>query len=62
MTDHRTVHRPDQAARLQRRRRAKRGVVAGYVHELSQRHRNSEQPRPQPVTVPAARDAERVVA
>jgi hypothetical protein len=61
MTDHRTVPRPDQAG-LQRRRRAKRGIVAGYVHELSQRHRHIEQLQPQRVSLPAARATERVVA
>lgn len=61
MTDHRTVQRPDQAARLQRRRRAKRGVVAGYVHELSQRHRHTDQLQPQRVSLPAGRAIERVV-
>jgi hypothetical protein len=29
---------PDSARRLQVGRRVKRGVVAGYIHELSARH------------------------
>ena len=39
------------AVRRRRRRRAKRGLVAGYIHELSARHHASpariESPRPQ---------------
>jgi hypothetical protein len=42
----------DQVAatrRRQLRRRAKRGVVAGYIHELSARHRQSSAPdQPEP--------------
>lgn len=30
--------------RLQLGRRARRGLVAGYIHELSERHRDHEQP------------------
>lgn len=30
--------------RLQLNRRARRGLVAGYIHELSERHRDHEQP------------------
>ena len=38
--DRRTVQAEMAAARrLDRRRRVKRGVVAGYIHEISARHR-----------------------
>jgi hypothetical protein len=33
--------------RQQLRRRAKRGVVAGYIHELSVRHRQRTAPEPE---------------
>jgi hypothetical protein len=37
--DQRTVQAEMAAARrLERRRRVKRGVVAGYIHEISARH------------------------
>jgi hypothetical protein len=35
------------ARRRQLRRRAKRGVVAGYIHELSVRHRHGGAPEPE---------------
>ena len=38
----------ERAARrhLQLRRRVKRGIVAGYIHELSERHRQDATPKP----------------
>jgi hypothetical protein len=39
----------DAARRLARKRRAKRGLVAGYIHELSARHATSATPRERPV-------------
>ena len=45
------------ARRLQLKRRAKRGLVASYIHEISGRHRNGSEPRVdkpvQPVAEPA---------
>lgn len=35
------------ARRRQLRRRAKRGVVAGYIHELSVRHQHGGAPEPE---------------
>jgi len=38
MSDQRTPEETVALKRLQLRRRAKRGLVAGYIHELSERH------------------------
>ncbi len=35
-----TLRHPDKTRRLQRKRRVKRGIVASYIHELSERHRD----------------------
>jgi hypothetical protein len=35
------------ARQLQLRRRVKRGVVAGYIHELSARHQNGAARKPE---------------
>lgn len=47
------------ARRRQLRRRAKRGVVAGYIHELSVRHQHNGAPEPERRDAPlaASRDA-----
>jgi hypothetical protein len=43
MMDERTVHAEMSASRqVGLRRRVKRGIVAGYIHELSARHRPPE--------------------
>jgi hypothetical protein len=39
MNDVRSAPELDAVRRLQVRRRATRGLVAGYMHELSERHR-----------------------
>jgi hypothetical protein len=39
MTPPRTVPNPHPTNRLDLQRRVKRGIVAGYLHGLSQRHR-----------------------
>jgi hypothetical protein len=51
--DKRTVQAEMAGARQSelRRRRAKRGVVAGYIHEISARHRA---PEPRPIVAAAA--------
>jgi hypothetical protein len=38
MQDTRTSAPVESAKRIAVRRRAKRGLVAGYIHEISQRH------------------------
>jgi hypothetical protein len=38
MTETRTPAQPDPTRRLQVKRRAKRGIVASYIHQLSERH------------------------
>jgi hypothetical protein len=45
MNEPRTPKGLEPEKRLQLRRRAKRGLVAGYIHELSERH-NGGHPRP----------------
>ena len=44
------VEKVQEERRRRTKRRAKRGLVAGYIHELSARHRESprvEAPRPE---------------
>ena len=55
MQDTRTSAPVESAKRLAVRRRAKRGLVAGYIHEISGRHAAAvrPQPAPQPVSQPA---------
>ena len=36
----------EAARRIQRKRRVKRGIVAGYIHELSERHNDSLEETP----------------
>jgi hypothetical protein len=51
-----TPRNPDKTRRLQRKRRVKRGVVASYIHELSERHREGpagREPAPQEAVEPA---------
>ena len=36
----------EAARRIQRKRRIKRGIVAGYIHELSERHNDSPEETP----------------
>lgn len=44
MTEPRTATEIESRQRLQLNRRARRGLVAGYIHELSERHRDHEEP------------------
>jgi hypothetical protein len=54
MTPPQQLTAPSTAPRpLGRRRRVKRGVVAGYIHEISPRHRAAEAV-PVPAAAPAA--------
>jgi hypothetical protein len=43
MTEPRPATEAESRQRLQLNRRARRGLVAGYIHELSERHRDHEQ-------------------
>jgi hypothetical protein len=47
--------RDESAKRIAVRRRAKRGLIAGYIHEISGRHASAApaQPKPEPVPQPA---------
>ena len=57
MQDTRTSAPPvESARRIAVRRRAKRGLVAGYIHELSARHGSAVAP-PKPVTEPVPEPA-----
>ena len=50
MTDTRTPTEAAAARRLkQQHRRVKRGIVASYIHQLSERHSESALPKEQPV-------------
>jgi hypothetical protein len=49
----RSTPTPTPKAPRARRGRAKRGVVAGYIHDISPRHRAAE-PAPMTAAVPAA--------
>jgi hypothetical protein len=57
MQDIRTTKSVESAKRIAVRRRAKRGLVAGYIHELSARHgaptapQKPADPAPQPARV-----------
>jgi hypothetical protein len=42
MDDNRTTHQTDSDTRLRVRRRAARGLLATYIHELSDRHRSPD--------------------
>jgi hypothetical protein len=42
MTEPRPTNEAESRQRLQLNRRARRGLVAGYIHELSERHRDRE--------------------
>jgi hypothetical protein len=46
--DDRTVKTDSAARRHQLRRRVKRGVVAGYIHEISARHQHDAMRVPAP--------------
>jgi hypothetical protein len=52
MKDPRTPAPVESAKRTAVRRRAKRGLVAGYIHEISARHSSSDRPRPPAERVP----------
>lgn len=45
-----------------RKRRAKRGIVANYIHEISPRHRAASVPVTAPASVPAPAVATAVAA
>lgn len=47
-----------RARRLQLKRRAKRGIVASYIHEISARHRNVDEPRVDKTVKPVAEPAQ----
>jgi hypothetical protein len=47
----------ESAKRKAVRRRAKRGLVAGYIHEISGRHAAAAAVRPQPPAQPAPEPA-----
>ena len=57
MTETRAVQDPIRARRIQLKRRAKHGLVATYIHEISGRRRNGSTARvdkaPQPIPEPA---------
>jgi hypothetical protein len=57
LTETRVVQDPTRTRRIQLKRRAKRGVVATYIHEISGRRRNGSAPavdKPtQPIPEPA---------
>jgi hypothetical protein len=46
MKDIRTSAPVESAKRKAVRRRAKRGLVAGYIHEISARHGSADRPQP----------------
>jgi hypothetical protein len=52
MKDIRTPAAVESARRTAVRRRAKRGLVAGYIHEISARHGAAERPLPQAERAP----------
>jgi hypothetical protein len=57
LTETRAVQDATRARRIQLKRRAKHGLVASYIHEISGRRRNGAEPRVdksvQPVAEPA---------
>jgi hypothetical protein len=54
MQDTRTAAPVESAKRIAVRRRAKRGLVAGYIHEISGRHGSAPAPKPaEPAPQPA---------
>jgi hypothetical protein len=57
LTDTRAVQDATRARRIQLKRRAKRGLVASYIHEISARHRNEEAPRVDKAVQPAPEPA-----
>ena len=48
MNDQRVQAEIAEARRLQLKRRVKRVIVAGYIHELSARHQEDTARRPEP--------------
>jgi hypothetical protein len=54
MQETRTSTPVESAKRIAVRRRAKRGLVAGYIHEISQRHTPVPQKQPKTETARAA--------
>ena len=57
MTEPRTPVDADAAIPLQQRRRVKRGIVASYIHEISERH-NGADPHAQDVSPAPVEPAE----
>jgi len=55
MNDRRLQAEIAEARRLQLKRRVKRGIVAGYIHELSARHRAQTEARERLLTAPQTR-------
>jgi hypothetical protein len=49
MTDTRTPTEAAARRAKQQHRRVKRGIVASYIHQLSERHSESALPKEQPV-------------
>jgi hypothetical protein len=54
MQETRTSTPVESAKRIAVRRRAKRGLVAGYIHEISQRHTPVPQKQPKTEAARAA--------
>jgi hypothetical protein len=52
MQDNRIPATVESEKRIAVRRRAKRGLVAGYIHEISGRHAASTPPQPKPDPAP----------
>jgi hypothetical protein len=57
MTDTRTPNEATTARRLQLKRRVKRGIVASYIHQLSERHNENAGPKERAVIAPAPENA-----
>jgi hypothetical protein len=58
LTETRAVQDAIRARRLQVKRRAKRGLVASYIHEISARHRNADEARVDKPVRPVAEPAQ----
>jgi hypothetical protein len=58
LTETRAVQEATRARRIQLKRRAKRGLVASYIHEISARHRNDDDARVDKTVEPVAEPAQ----
>jgi hypothetical protein len=52
MQENRIPAKDESDKRTAVRRRAKRGLVAGYIHEISGRHATTAPPQPKPEPAP----------